>query len=212
MYNVFGEFMRLKHITNADSIIEKSPYLIIDKYNNKGSWNRVFKNDNPIEIEIGMGKGDFIIKKALRNKNKNYIGIEKYSSVLIYAIKKLNNLKLNNIKIICVDAIDIDKIFNKEINKIYLNFSDPWPKRKHIRRRLTSDVFLEKYKIISKNSLKIELKTDNDLLFEYSLKNLKNNNFKINRVSRDYKSTYKTEYESKFVSKGKNINYLNVIK
>ncbi len=212
VYNVKGELMRLKHITDSDNIIEKSPYLVTDKYEHIGLWNKVFKNDNPIEIEIGMGKGDFIISKAEKNKNKNFIGIEKYSSILIYAVKKLDNLKLNNLKIICMDAIEVDKVFNKEISKIYLNFSDPWPKRKHIRRRLTSEVYLEKYMNITKNKLRIELKTDNDLLFEYSLKSFKDNNFKINKFSNNYKSRYRTEYENKFISKGKNINYINVEK
>jgi tRNA (guanine-N7-)-methyltransferase len=212
VYNVVGEIMRLKHIKNSDTIIEFSPYLIKDKYNHIKCWNKVFDNNNPIEIEIGMGKGNFIISKALNNKSINFIGIEKYSSVLVYAMRKLDDLEINNLKIICVDATEIDKVFEGEVSKIYLNFSDPWPKKRHAKRRLTSERFLEKYKSISKNKLNIELKTDNDSLFEYSVETFENNNFKINKLDRDYKSLYKTEYEEKFISKGKNINYISVSK
>jgi tRNA (guanine-N7-)-methyltransferase len=204
--------MRLRHIKDSDEIIGYSKYIVKDKFNCINLWNKIFKNDNSIEIEIGMGKGNFIINKAIDNPNVNYIGIEKYSSVLVYTMRKLDELEINNLKIICMDATEIDKVFNKEVSKIYLNFSDPWPKKRHAKRRLTSETFLEKYKLISKNKVNIELKTDNELLFEYSLEVFKNNGFKINEINRNHESIYKTEYEEKFLSKGKNINFVNVIK
>lgn len=204
--------MRLKHIKNAELIVEASIYFIKDKFKYKGKWKTLFFNDNPIEIEIGMGKGKFLIEKALNNPNINFIGIDKYESVLVSAVKKLDNYKLENIKIICIDAKDINEVFDKEIDKIYLNFSDPWPKKRHIKRRLTSPNFLEKFSLIFKDKFNLEMKTDNDELFEYSIEVFKENKFIIKEMSRDYKSLYKTEYEERFIEKGKNINYVNIVK
>ena len=125
VYNTFrGITMRLKHIKNADIIINSSNYLIKNPNDYKGKWNELFGNDNPIEIEIGTGKGKFIIDKAIQNPNINYIGIEKYDTPLVNAVKILNNIELNNLKLICFDALNINDIFDKEISKIYLNFSD----------------------------------------------------------------------------------------
>ena len=137
--------MRLKHIKNADIIINSSTYLVKNPIENKGKWNELFENNNPIEIEIGTGKGKFIIEKAKQYPNINFIGIEKYDSPLVNAVKLLNGIELNNLKLICFDALKIDEIFDKEIDKIYLNFSDPWPKKRHEKRRLTSKQFLDKY-------------------------------------------------------------------
>ena len=117
--------MRLKHIKNAEEIISKSKYLEQNPRDNKGNWNKVFNNDNNIEIEIGMGKGKFIIEKAIQNPNVNFIGIEKYDSPLVSAVKKLEELELNNLRLVCIDALGIEEIFDHEIDKIYLNFSDP---------------------------------------------------------------------------------------
>lgn len=123
--------MRLRNKKGAQDIISKSDYYILNPFEYINNFYKLFNNNNNnnIEIEIGMGKGDFIINKALSNPNVNYIGIEKYPTVLLSAFKKLDNIKLNNLKIICMDASEIDKVFNKEISKIYLNFSDPWPKK-----------------------------------------------------------------------------------
>ena len=132
--------MRLKHIKNAEEIISKSKYLEQNPRDNKGNWNKVFNNDNNIEIEKGMGKGKFIIEKAIQNPNVNFIGIEKYDSPLVSAVKKLEELELNNLRLVCIDALGIEEIFDHEIDKIYLNFSDPWPKKRHVKRRLTSSV------------------------------------------------------------------------
>ena len=205
--------MRLKHIKNAAVIISASPYLVKDPMEYKGKWNELFGNDNPIEIEIGTGKGKFIISKALANKNINYIGIEKYDSPLVSAVKKLNEVEeVPNLKLICFDAANIDQIFNKEIDKIYLNFSDPWPKKRHTKRRLSSPLFLNRYDSLFKNIKRIQMKTDNDSLYEYSLESFSENGYEIIKTDTSYIDTHTTEYEDKFISLGKNINYIYVEK
>ncbi len=203
--------MRLKNVKGANEIIVKGKYYIEAPENNKNNWHKIFENNNPIELEIGMGKGDFIIQKALNNPNINYIGIEKYDSVIVRAIQKSNELELNNLKLIRTDAINIPNIFNKEINKIYLNFSDPWPKDRHAKRRLTSPIFLNIYdKVFTKDKI-IELKTDNINLFNYSLETLKEEGYTItyqtNNLEND-PSNIETEYEKKFKAKGIKINKL----
>ena len=204
--------MRLKHIKNADEIISKSKYLVKNPKENKGKWNKVFKNDNNIEIEIGTGKGKFIIGKALENPNINFIGIEKYDSPLVSAVKKLEELELNNLKLICFDALEIEEVFDHEIDKIYLNFSDPGPKKRHTKRRLTSSVFLNKYESLFKNEKRIEMKTDNDDLYEFSIESLIENGYDVIKTDTNYLDTIRTEYEDKFISLGKNINYISVVK
>lgn len=204
--------MRLKHIKNADIIIKSSPYLISNPEDYKGKWQSVFNNDNDIEIEIGTGKGKFIIQKALENPNINFIGVEKYDSPLVGAVKRLEELEINNLKLICYDAFTIGNVFDKEVSKIYLNFSDPWPKKRHAKRRLTSPNFLSKYDPIFKGDMKIEMKTDNDDLYEYSLLSFDEYGYKIIKTDTNYLDTCTTEYEDKFRSKGKNINYVSVEK
>ena len=204
--------MRLKHIKDADKIINKSAYIIENPEEYKGKWNKLFNNENNIEIEIGTGKGKFIIEKAIQNPNINFIGIEKYDSPLVSAVKKLEELDINNLRLICYDALNIENIFDKEISKIYLNFSDPWPKKRHTKRRLTSDRFLEKYDSIFKDTKRIEMKTDNDDLFEYSCESLTNYGYKIIEKDTNHISNITTEYEDKFRNIGKNINYINVVK
>lgn len=204
--------MRLKHIKNAEEIILKSKYLVKSPKENKGKWNKVFNNDNNIEIEIGTGKGKFIIGKALENPNINFIGIEKYDSPLVSAVKKLEELELDNLKLICLDALEIEEVFDHEIDKIYLNFSDPWPKKRHTKRRLTSSVFLNKYESLFKNKKRIEMKTDNDDLYEFSSESFIENGYDIVKTDTNYFDTIRTEYEDKFISLGKNINYISVVK
>lgn len=202
--------MRLKHIKDADKIIKKSNYIIENPEEYKGKWNKLFNNNNPIYIELGMGKGDFIINNAIKYPDINFIGIEKYDSVIVRAIQKSNELELNNLKLIRLDVINIDTIFDKEIDKIYLNFSDPWPKERHAKRRLTSNIFLDKYSKIFKNNYIIEMKTDNIDLFNYSVESLKNYGYVIEYITNDLHSenidNIETEYEHKFSSKGIKIN------
>ena len=204
--------MRLKHIKDADIKIKASPYIIDNPSDYKGKWNSLFNNSNPMEIEIGTGKGKFIISKALNNPNTNYIGIEKYDSPLVSAVKKLEDIQISNLKLICFDAYNINDIFDKEISKIYLNFSDPWPKKRHAKRRLTSPIFLDKYDSIFKGLKVIELKTDNDDLYEYSLDSFEENGYEIIKTDTSYIDEYTTEYEDKFISIGKNINFVHVEK
>ena len=204
--------MRLKHIKNADIIINNSPYLVKEPTKYKGNWNELFGNNNDIEIEIGTGKGKFIISKAIDNPNTNYIGIEKYDSPLVSAVKKLENLEIKNLKLICYDALFIEELFDKEISKIYLNFSDPWPKKRHVKRRLSSTEFLKKYDNIFKSEKIIEMKTDNDDLYEYSIESFTNNGYEVIKTDTNYFDKYTTEYEDKFIGLGKNINHIYVVK
>ena len=205
--------MRLKNVKGASEIIVKGKYYVNNPYDNKGTWNKLFNNNNPIKIEIGMGKGDFIIENALKYPNINFIGIEKYDSVIVRAIQKSNELELTNLKLVRIDAIKINDIFSNEIDTIYLNFSDPWPKDRHAKRRLTSPIFLSIYDNIFKNDKTIIMKTDNLNLFNYSLGTLKDHGYKIIYETNDLHSENQednimTEYEKKFVRKGIKINKL----
>lgn len=204
--------MRLKHIKNADIIVSNSKYTIDNPKEYKGKWKQLFGNSNDIEIEIGTGKGKFIISKAEANPNINYIGIEKYDSPLVSAVKKLEEKEISNLKLICFDAMNIEEIFDKEVNKIYLNFSDPWPKKRHAKRRLSSHIFLSKYDNLFKNEKVIEMKTDNDDLYEYSKESFIEYGYEIVENNTNYFDKHTTEYEDKFISKGKNINYIKVVK
>ncbi len=204
--------MRLKHIKNADKIINSSNYVIKEPTLNKGKWSEVFNNSNPIEIEIGTGKGKFLVSKAIENPNINYIGIEKYDSPLVGAVKRVNDIDVPNIRFICFDALNIGDLFDHEISKIYLNFSDPWPKKKHAKRRLSSNIFLEKYESLFVGNKIIEMKTDNDDLYEYSCISFIENGYEIIKTDTNYKDTITTEYEDKFIKSGKNINYIYVVK
>lgn len=204
--------MRLKHIKGSEEVVKNSSVVIKNPENYKGKWKSVFANNHKIELEIGMGKGSFLIELARRNPSVNYIGVEKYPSVLLSALEVIESEGLTNIKIICMDAYKIDEVFYKEISKLYLNFSDPWPKKRHEKRRLTSSVFLSIYKPIFKHFKLIEQKTDNDEFFNYSLESYKTNKYHVIKKSTNYFADVRTEYENKFIVKGKNINYVKVIK
>ena len=208
--------MRLKNIKGAKEIVEKSDYVIKNPESYQGNFKKIFDNNNPIHIEIGTGKGDFIINMAKTYPEINFIGIEKYESVLCKAVNKLENENINNLKLISIDAINIDKIFKNEIDILYLNFSDPWPKKRHAKRRLTSEIFLQKYDLIFKNKNNIIMKTDNQALFEYSIMSFVDFGYKINNISLDFHKTeefnIQTEYERKFSSKGFRIYKIDVYK
>ena len=148
--------MRQRNVKNKEEIITSSKYFVNNPENYIGKWNTYFQNNNPIYIEIGMGKGQFIIENAKRYPNINFIGIEKYDSILALALKKIN-IELPNLVMLRLDAFNIDSIFKEEIDTIYLNFSDPWPKKRHAKRRLTSPIFLEKYDNIDKINKNIML-------------------------------------------------------
>ena len=208
--------MRLRNVKNAKNIVDNSKYVINNPEEYIGNYKTLFNNDNPINIEIGMGKGNFIIGMAKKYPNINFIGIEKYESVMVRAIEKLENIDLPNLKLIRMDAIEITEVFNKEINTIYLNFSDPWPKKRHAKRRLTSEIFLRLYDKIFINTPHIIQKTDNIGLFASSLVSLSKYGYTLEEVSLDLKNesidNVVTEYENKFMNLDTNINYLNAKK
>ena len=207
--------LRLRNIKGATEVVENSEFVIHNYEDYKGKYNKLFNNNNLIEIEIGCGKGNFIINKAKQNPNINYIGIEKYDSVLLRALEKVKE-EIPNLKFIKMDANNIDKVFDKEISKIYLNFSDPWPKDRHEKRRLSSDTFLKKYDLIFKGEKNIIMKTDNRKLFEYSIISFTNYNYNIEEISLDLHSdnipNIETEYETKFSNLGQVIYMINVKK
>ena len=211
-----SDIMRLRNVKNAYNIVNNSNYVIKNEEEYIGKYKSLFNNDNEIHIEIGMGKGDFIIGMAKKYPNINFIGIEKYESVMVRAIEKLNDIELNNLKLIRMDAININKVFDQEISTIYLNFSDPWPKKRHSKRRLTSDVFLSLYDNIFISNPHIIQKTDNIGLFAYSLSSLSKYGYQLDEVSLDLENegidNVVTEYEKKFMNMGIKINYLNATK
>ena len=206
--------MRLKHVKGSEKVIENSRYVINNPKDYKGIYKSLFHNNNPLHIEIGTGKGDFIIGMALKYPNINFIGIEMYDSVLIRAVQKLEDKEIPNLKLMRFDATYIEEVFSKEVDKLYLNFSDPWPKNRHAHRRLTSDRFLKRYDSIFKGDKIIEFKTDNQKLFEYSLISMVAYGYKIEELSLDLHNTelpnIETEYERKFSSLGQPIYFTRV--
>ena len=211
--------MRLKKVKNAKEIVENSIYYVKNSMEIKGKWNTLFEKEQPIHIEIGMGKGKFIINMAQKYSNINFIGIEKYDSVLVKAVKQLEEIEipLPNLKLLLFDAENISEVFDKEIEQIYLNFSDPWPKSKHEKRRLTSSTYLKKYDNLFKNQKRIIQKTDNRTFFDFSLQSIEEYGYTIDEVTYDLyslgdKSNVPTEYEEKFSSQGVPINRLKAHK
>lgn len=203
--------MRLRNVKNKKEIMDNSSYLVKEPTLYKGKWKELFNNSNPIYIEIGMGKGKFIIENALANPNINFVGIEKYDSVIAKGLQKVPE-GLNNLVMVRWDALNINDIFSKEIDRIYLNFSDPWPKKRHHLRRLSSRVFLEKYEDIFKGKRIIEMRTDNRDLFQYSLVSFSKFGYTLENVSLDLHSDnmpeITTEYEDKFSKDGMPIYYV----
>lgn len=212
--------MRLRNIPGSREVIAESPFVVHDEESMKGKWREFFGNDNPIHIEIGMGKGTFIMESAKRNPDINYIGIEKYSSVLLRAIEKREQEKeqgndIPNLTFIRMDAEYIENVFDKdEVDNIFLNFSDPWPKDRNAKRRLTSDRFLKRYTNIMKKDGKVTFKTDNIMLFDFSVETAKKCGWNILVETRDlHNSEYNegnvmTEYEKKFSGLGHKINMM----
>lgn len=168
--------MRLRNIPGSKETIAASDYVVQNPEAQKGSWKELFGNDHPIQIEVGMGKGRFIMDMARLHKDRNFVGIEMYDSVLLRAVQKREQLEeeLPNLYFIRMDARNLPEVFEKgEVDRIYLNFSDPWPKDRHAKRRLTSRQFLERYEKILAEGGKVEFKTDNRPLFEFSLEEVK---------------------------------------
>lgn len=207
--------MRLRNITGSREVIGESGFVVHEPEKYSGKWKELFGNENPVFVEIGMGKGRFLIEMAKRNRNINFIGIEKYSSVLLRAIQKMEEMEkegnfLPNIRFIRMDAENITDVFSEgELDRIYLNFSDPWPKERHAKRRLPSRQFLARYDRILKGDGVIEFKTDNRELFDFAVEELIPANWKIRELTYDLhaderlcKENVMTEYEERFSSRG----------
>ena len=210
--------MRLRHIKGCEDFISEAKECIREDkaIEQKGKIQDIFKEKRPLQIEIGMGKGQFIRNMEIKNPDINFIGIERYESVLMKAIQRKRNLdtekEIDNLRFLCADARKLAEIFDiGEVDKIFLNFSDPWPKDRHANRRLTSPLFLNIYDTILKKDAVIEFKTDNRGLFEYSLEVVKDSKWKLNFCSFDFHSEKEsegnimTEYEEKFVGQGNKI-------
>ncbi len=207
--------MRLRNVTRADSVIEQSELVIKNPAEYKGGWRSLFGNDNPLYIEVGMGKGRFLTTLAQQNPDINYIGIEKYTTVILRALEKQELLRLPNLKLVLFNADNITDIFDKdEVDKIYLNFSDPWPKDRHANRRLTSGRFLERYTHFLKKDGCVEFKTDNRSLFDFSVEEAKAAGWRQTVLTYDLHNSefaegnVMTEYEEKFSSLGNPIHKL----
>ena len=202
--------MRLRNIKGSREYIAESPFVVQDAKAQKGRWQEFFGNANPLHIEVGMGKGQFLMELAQRNPRINYIGIEKFSSVLLRAIQKQEELELGNLKFIRMDAEEICDVFAKdEVTKLYLNFSDPWPKDRHHKRRLTSREFLARYSRFLHKDGSIEFKTDNRYLFDFSLAEAKEAGWKLEAFTYDLhkdeqmnQGNIMTEYEQRFSEQG----------
>lgn len=201
--------MRLRNVKGSRETIAANDFVVHDEEAAKGKWNEIFGNNNPIHIEVGMGKGQFIMELARRNPNINYIGIEKFSSVLVRAIEKQEQQQLPNLKFIRMDAEYIENVFAPgEVGYIYLNFSDPWPKDRHAKRRLTSVNFLNRYVNILSKDGGVTFKTDNRPLFDFSLEQLSEAGWELISCTFDlHNSEYNegnimTEYEKRFSEMG----------
>lgn len=204
--------MRLRNVPGARDAIAESSFVVQEEvmFEMPGRWAEAFGNDHPIHIEIGMGKGQFIHALAKLHPEINYVGVEKYSSVLLRAIQKMDEEELPNLKFLRMEAEDIAKVFGKEeVDKIYLNFSDPWPKDRHAKRRLPSKEFLGRYDYILKQGSRLEFKTDNRDLFDFAVEELEPAGWKAEVITYDLHADEKlmegnvmTEYEEKFSSMG----------
>lgn len=201
---------RLRNIPGAAKVIENSPYVVQESEKTKGLWKDLFANENPIHIEVGMGKGKFLMEMARLNPNINYIGIERYTSVLLRAVQKMEEEPLANLVFVCMDASEIEQVFAPgEVSRIYLNFSDPWPKDRHAKRRLPSREFLARFDQILDKAGTIEFKTDNRALFDFAVNELEPAGWKADLICYDLhhdpvlqKDNVMTEYEEKFSAKG----------
>lgn len=204
--------MRLRHIPGSEQAIAESPFVVQDPAARRGRYRELFGNENPLEIEVGMGKGKFIMELAALHPDINYLGIERYPSVLLRALKKREELELPNVFFLCVDAARLAEIFAPgEVARIYLNFSDPWPKERHAGRRLTSPAFLRVYDRILAPEGVVEFKTDNRGLFDYSLEAIPEAGWEVKAFTRDLhhsdmaEGNVMTEYETKFSAMGNSI-------
>ena len=209
--------MRYNVVKNANNILDSCSYLIKNPKEYKNKWQNLFNNNNPICLELGMGRGAFIIEMAKTHPNINYIGLELDINQTASAIKNLNNLKINNLKIIWANASDITEFFGKEIDTIYLTFSEPWPKKQDEKKRFTSINYLKLYDRIFKKNKHIILKTDNKILFSSSLESLSDYWYTFNKVSLDLHNDERhienimTDFEKQYFKEKRPIYYLDAI-
>ena len=202
--------MRSRNITGSREMIRESGFVVHEPEEMRGRWKEAFGSDAPLHVEIGMGKGRFLMDMARLHPEISYIGIEKYSSVLLRAIQKMQEDPLPNVKFIRMDAEEIEAVFGEgEVDRIYLNFSDPWPKDRHAKRRLESRQFLKRYDRILKKGGQIEFKTDNRELFAFALEGLPEAGWRAKAVTWDLhgdpamnEGNVMTEYEERFSSLG----------
>ncbi len=207
--------MRYNIVKDANKIIDNSEYLIKNPENYKGKWKEVFGNNNPICLELGMGRGSFIIDMAKKHPNINYIGLELDKSQTATAIKTIGNQKINNLKMICKDAHDLLCFFGKEIDTIYLTFSEPWPKKQDEKKRFTHESYLKIYDRIFKKNKHIILKTDNKILFASALESLSKYWYVFDKVSLDLHNDERnidnimTDFEKQYFKEHRKIYYLD---
>lgn len=207
--------MKYNVVKNADEILKNSIYCINNPAEYKGRWNKLFNNNNPICLELGMGRGSFIINMAKLNPNINYIGLELDKSQAATAINNINNQKINNLKIICANANDIVSFFGKEIDTIYLTFSEPWPKKHDEKKRFTNESYLKLYDRIFKKNKHIILKTDNKILFQSALESLSNYWYVFTKVSVDLHNDERniknvmTDFEKQYFKEKRQIYYVD---
>lgn len=207
--------MRLRNVKNASSLLAAHPeWLILDAETHRGSWGETFGNDHPIHLEIGCGKGRFLTEMARQHPEINFLGMEKFDSVIVRALQKLLRDPLPNLRLLRADAVTLESLFAAgEIQTLYLNFSDPWPKPSHSRRRLTSPEFIARYRKILPVGSPLYFKTDNFPLFSFSMKSFVDSGLAIDRISLDLHResdipNIESEFESRFVAMGKPIFYL----
>ena len=215
--------MRFRNVPRAEGTIQNHPAVIKRPEAQKGCWRQVFGNSKPIHIEIGMGKGRYLLTMASLHPDVNFVGIERYTSVLLRAVEKFDTEEfkmLKNIRFVCMDARDVAEVFaHGEVERIYLNFSDPWPKARHEKRRLTSHEFLERYEQILVPGGTLEFKTDNTELFNFSLEQVKSSSWTLEHYTYDLhhheimnEGNVMTEYEEKFSARGNPINKLIAVR
>ena len=210
--------MRVRNRADARERLENSPVVFLQPKDNKGKWKEIFGNDNPIHLEIGSGKGKFIHTLAEKHPEINFIAMEAQPTVLTFLLDKVEETHRENLKLISGNAEDLLEYFAEgEVDRLYLNFSDPWPKTRHEKRRLTFHTFLARYEAILNGNKTIVQKTDNQGLFEYSLMSYAKYGFAFNRLSLDLtNSVYEeenvhTEYEDKFIKKGNRIYMVEAV-
>lgn len=204
--------MRLRNIPGAKDIVKNSPFVIQEPFHMRGRWKDLWDNGHPVHLEVGMGKGKFLMEMSLRHAENNYLGMELYDSVLLRALQRRQSMEevMENLYFLCADARMLPEIFAEgEIEKIYLNFSDPWPKARHAKRRLTSRQFLDRYEQILSPGGTVEFKTDNLDLFGFSLQEIKEfgwtllyHTYDLHGEKEQARENVMTEYEEKFSARG----------